>query len=210
MSSTENPRSAPPHRNPPKEWPCYGAPGYRGAPRFPRAEHTPLPSGFHIRRPTDNDHGYRTVAGILIPGTPDHGIRVGDEIHPINSPEDLDVLGRDLVAFYQGLDFVVLEDGFQIGQRIIKKTPRRTVLTVDLVIIVPTFGESGSIINPKIDVSQGDVPFDETFQVDFSGTSGPITAYFTPFHTYAHPMNVSLAMHIAGSDSRSGTPKGRS
>ncbi len=184
--------------------------GKRREPRFKPAEHIQLPSGLHVRRPTDNDYGYRTVVGILIPRKPDHGILPGDEIQPINSPEDLDKLGRDLVDFYRGRDFVVLENGFQIGQRIIKKTPRRTVLTVDLVIIVPTFGESGSIINPKIDVSQGDVPFDETFQVDFSGTSGPITAYFTPFHTYAHPMNVSLAMHIAGSDSRSGTPKGRS
>lgn len=184
--------------------------GKRREPRFKPAEHIQLPSGLHVRRPTDNDYGDRTVVGILIPRKPDHGILPGDEIQPINSPEDLDKLGRDLVDFYRGRDFVVLENGFQIGQRIIKKTPRRTVLTVDLVIIVPTFGESGSIINPKIDVSQGDVPFDETFQVDFSGTSGPITAYFTPFHTYAHPMNVSLAMHIAGSDSRSGTPKGRS
>lgn len=184
--------------------------GKRREPRFKPAEHIQLPSGLHVRRPTDNDYGYRIVAGILIPGKTDHGILPGDEIQPINSPEDLDKLGRDLVAFYRGLDFVVLEDGFQIGQRIIKKTPMRTVLTVDLVIIVPTIGESGSIIDPKIDVSQGDVPFDETFQVDFSGTSGPITAYFTPFHTYAHPMNVSLAMHIAGSDPRSGTPIGRS
>ncbi len=167
----------------------------RRVPRFPSTEYTPLPSGFHVRRPTDNVHGYRAVAGILTPGTPDHGIRVGDEIHPIKSPEDLDKLGRDLVAFYQGQNLVVLEPGFSIGERVIKKAPRQTVLTVNLVRIVPTVGESGSIINPKIDISQGDLPFDETFQVDFTGTSGPITAFFTPFHPAAYPMDVSLAMH---------------